>query len=116
MTRTPPPSPRAGPAPDALGTTVVMSTAAYRDYRVAGPPFLVVVAADAVSTQSVAWGLDQTLEISLAALACATPWLVSHPSVMLGPDRRVIVMRTSRDTDIKRQGGLTIDCDCCRAA
>ena len=61
----------AGPAPDALGTTVVMSTAAYRDYRVAGPPFLVVVAADAVLTESVAWGLDQTLEIAQAALRTA---------------------------------------------
>jgi hypothetical protein len=61
----------AGPAPDALGVAVVMSTAAYRDYRVAGPPFLAVAAADAVLTESVAWGLDQTLEISLSALRTA---------------------------------------------
>ena len=58
----------AGDAPDALGVAVVMSTAAFTDYRVAGPPFLVVAAADAVLTESVAWGLDQTLQVSLAAL------------------------------------------------
>ncbi len=38
------------------------------EYRVAGPPFLVVAAADAVLTESVAWGLDQTLQVCLAAL------------------------------------------------
>jgi len=58
----------AGDAPDELGVAVVMSTAAFTDYRVAGPPFLVVAAADAVLTESVAWGLDQTLQVSLAAL------------------------------------------------
>jgi hypothetical protein len=61
----------AGAAPDALGVAVVMSTAAFGDYRVAGPPFLAVAAADAVLTESVAWGLDQTLQISLAALRTA---------------------------------------------
>jgi hypothetical protein len=50
------------------GVDVVMSSPAFRDYRVGGPPFLVVVAAAAVLTESVAWGLDQTLRISLAAL------------------------------------------------
>ncbi len=50
------------------GTDVVMSSQAFADYRVAGPPFLVVAAADAVRTESVAWGLDQTLQIALAAL------------------------------------------------
>ena len=45
-----------------------MSTAAYRDYRVAGPPFLTVADADAVRTESVAWGVEQTLQTALAAL------------------------------------------------
>lgn len=54
--------------PPALGIAVVMSSPAYRHYRVAGPPFLVVAAADVVLTESVAWGLDQTLRISLAAI------------------------------------------------
>jgi hypothetical protein len=46
----------------------VMSSRAFGHYRVAGPPFLVLAAADAVRTESVAWGLDQTLRIALAAL------------------------------------------------
>lgn len=58
----------AGNAPDALGVAVVMSTTAFTEHRVAGPPFLVVAAADAVLTESVAWGLDQTLQVCLAAL------------------------------------------------
>ncbi len=48
---------------------VVMSSSAFTHYRVAGPPFLVVTAADAVRTESVAWGLDQTLRIALSALS-----------------------------------------------
>ena len=51
------------------GVAVVMSTAAYRDYRVAGPPFLAVAAADAVLTESVAWGIEQTLATARSALA-----------------------------------------------
>jgi hypothetical protein len=58
----------AGAAPD-TGVDVVMSTAAFRDYRVGGPPFLVVAASAAVLTESVAWGVDQTLSVSLAALS-----------------------------------------------
>ena len=58
----------AGDAPEASGVAVVMSTTAFTDYRVAGPPFLVVAAAHAVLTESVAWGLDQTLQVCLAAL------------------------------------------------
>ena len=58
----------AGGAPGA-GVDVVMSTEAFRDYRVGGPPFLVVAASDAVLAESVAWGLDQTLSVSLAALS-----------------------------------------------
>ena len=46
-----------------------MSSAAYRDYRVAGPPFLSVAAEGRVRTESVAWGLEQTLETALRALA-----------------------------------------------
>jgi hypothetical protein len=45
-----------------------MSSAAFRHYRVSGPPFLVVAAADAVRTESVAWGVEQTLRIALAGL------------------------------------------------
>ena len=45
-----------------------MSSEAYRDYRVGGPPFLTVAAADGVRTESVAWGLEQTLQTALAAL------------------------------------------------
>jgi hypothetical protein len=52
-----------------VGSPVVMSSQAYRDYRVAGPPFLVVVEPGAVRTESVAWGLDQTLGTALGALS-----------------------------------------------
>ena len=55
----------------ALGVEVVLSSQAFRDYRVAGPPFLAVVSAEAVLTESVAWGLEQTLRTSLAALGPA---------------------------------------------
>jgi hypothetical protein len=58
----------AGDAPATLGIDVVMSTAAFRDYRVAGPPFLTVATAAAVRTESVAWGVEQTLRTALAAL------------------------------------------------
>jgi hypothetical protein len=57
----------AGDAPVA-GVALVMSSAAYRDYRVSGPPFLTVVAADGVRTESVAWGLEQTLQTALGFL------------------------------------------------
>jgi len=56
----------AGVAP--LGIEVVMSASAFRDYRVGGPPFLAVVTADAVLTESVAWGLEQTLRTAPGAL------------------------------------------------
>ncbi len=58
----------AGATPAALGVAVVMSSQAFRDYRVAGPPFLAVATADAVLTESVAWGIDQTLQAALVAL------------------------------------------------
>jgi hypothetical protein len=58
----------AGDAPQRLGVPVVMSGAAFEDYRVGGPPFLVVAASEAVRTESVAWGVEQTLHTALAAL------------------------------------------------
>jgi hypothetical protein len=62
----------AGAAPERLGIPVVMSTPAYRDYRVGGPPFLVVTDGTAVRTEGVAWGLDETLRTARAALDDAT--------------------------------------------
>ena len=58
----------AGDDVDRLGIEIVMSTPAFADYRVGGPPFLSVATADAVLTESVAWGLDQTLRTALDAL------------------------------------------------
>ena len=58
----------AGDAPGSEGVELVMSTQAYRDYRVGGPPFLTVAAADGVRTESVAWGLEQTLQTALQGL------------------------------------------------
>ena len=58
----------AGAAPGTPGLNLVMSTEAYRDYRVQGPPFLTVAGADGVRTESVAWGLEQTLQTALQAL------------------------------------------------
>jgi hypothetical protein len=42
------------------GTEVVMSSSAYADHLVTGPPFLVVVAQARVVTESVAWGVEET--------------------------------------------------------
>jgi hypothetical protein len=58
----------AGAAPATPGIDVVMSSEAFRDYRVAGPPFLAVAAADGVRTESVAWGVEQTLQTALGSL------------------------------------------------
>jgi hypothetical protein len=58
----------AGAATAASGAAVVMSTPAYRDYRVGGPPFLVVADGGSVLTEGVAWGIDQTLRCALDAL------------------------------------------------
>ena len=58
----------AGDAPLVDGIDLVMSTAAFGDYRVAGPPFLTVADAATVRTESVAWGVEQTLATALAAL------------------------------------------------
>jgi hypothetical protein len=62
----------AGGAPERLGIPVVMSTQAYRDYRVSGPPFLVVADAGAVRTEGVAWGIDETLRAARSALGDAS--------------------------------------------
>jgi hypothetical protein len=58
----------AGDALSIDGMELVMSTEAYRDYRVGGPPFLTVAAADGVRTESVAWGVEQTLQTALQGL------------------------------------------------
>jgi hypothetical protein len=47
---------------------VVMSTAAYVEYRVEGPPFFAVVGSAAVLGEGVAWGVDDTLRDVRAAL------------------------------------------------
>jgi hypothetical protein len=47
---------------------IVMSSAAYRDYRVGGPPFFVVVDATSVRSEGVAWGVEATLQTVLGAL------------------------------------------------
>jgi hypothetical protein len=51
------------------GTETVMSSTAFADYRVAGPPFLVVVAGNEVATEGVAWGIAETARATRAALA-----------------------------------------------
>jgi len=58
----------AGDASRRAGIELVMSTEAYREYRVGGPPFLTVAAADGVRTESVAWGVEQTLQTALEGL------------------------------------------------
>jgi hypothetical protein len=58
----------AGDVPARLGIPVVMSTPAFADYRAAAP-FLVVAASGAVLTESVAWGVEETLRTALSALA-----------------------------------------------
>jgi len=49
-------------------TEVVMSSEAFDAYRVAGPPFLVVVRGGEVRTESVAWGVEETARVTRAAL------------------------------------------------
>jgi hypothetical protein len=49
-------------------TEVVMSSDAYRDYRVGGPPFLVVVEGGEVRTEGVAWGVGETARATREAL------------------------------------------------
>jgi hypothetical protein len=50
------------------GTEVVMSSSAYRHYRVGGAPFLVVVVGHEVRTEGVAWGIAETTRATRQAL------------------------------------------------
>jgi hypothetical protein len=61
----------AGDASKRLGVSIVMSSQAFRDYRVGGPPFMVLADCDVVRTESVAWGVEKTLETALGALGAA---------------------------------------------
>jgi hypothetical protein len=61
----------AGETSERLGVPVVMSSSAYGDYRVGGPPFMALAAPEAVRTESVAWGVEQTLRTALEALGRA---------------------------------------------
>jgi hypothetical protein len=54
-----------------VDTDVVMSSQAYRDYRVGGAPFLVVVAGAEVRTEGVAWGIEETCRATRSALGAA---------------------------------------------
>jgi hypothetical protein len=56
----------AGLAP--ADTEVVMSSDAFWDYRVGGPPFLVVVDGVEVRTEGVAWGIGETVRATREAL------------------------------------------------
>jgi hypothetical protein len=58
----------AGVALERPGIDVVMGGAAFGDYRAAAP-FFVVVDAQAVRTEGVAWGVGETLRAALAGLA-----------------------------------------------
>jgi hypothetical protein len=59
---------RAVAALDPADTLTVMSSQAFRDYRVGGPPFLAVVAAGVVRTEGVAWGIGETVRATRHAL------------------------------------------------
>ena len=49
-------------------TPIVMSSQAFRDYRVGGPPFLTVVVDGEVRTEGVAWGIAETVRATRLAL------------------------------------------------
>jgi hypothetical protein len=51
------------------GVPTVMSTQAYDDYLVTGPPFLVLATATAVLTEGVAWGIEETARATREALS-----------------------------------------------
>ena len=51
-----------------LGVRTVMSSQAYLDYRVGGPPFLVLVTGHEVLTEGVAWGIEETARATRSAL------------------------------------------------
>jgi hypothetical protein len=50
------------------GCVTVMSSQAYRDYRVGGPPFLAVAWGREVRTEGVAWGIAETVRATRHAL------------------------------------------------
>ncbi len=49
-------------------TPIVMSSQAYADYRVGGPPFFSVVVGGEVRTEGVAWGIGETVRATRQAL------------------------------------------------
>ena len=114
-----PPWPATTPA--ARGIAVVMSSDAFADYRVGGPPFLsgrrrrrrahrergLGPGADAADRPR------RPRRRTPVADGAGARRSVSHPVACWPRTERVIVMPTSRDTDIEPEGGLTIDCDCC---
>ena len=62
----------AGDAPGRHGVEVVMSTAAFADYRAAAP-FYAVAVPHAVLAEGVAWGVEDTVGTVLASLATLPP-------------------------------------------
>ncbi len=51
------------------GSVTVMSSQAFRDYRVGGPPFLAVAWGQEVRTEGVAWGVAETVRATRHAVA-----------------------------------------------
>lgn len=49
-------------------TPTLMSSSAWLDYRVGGPPFLAVILGDEVRTEGVAWGIAETARATRHAL------------------------------------------------
>lgn len=54
------------------GTRTVMSSQAFDDYRVGGPPFLVLVTGNEVLTEGVAWGVEETARAARHALEASS--------------------------------------------
>jgi hypothetical protein len=52
-----------------VATNVVMSSQAYLDYGVGGPPFYALTIGPEVRTEGVAWGMNETAEAIGSALA-----------------------------------------------
>jgi hypothetical protein len=50
------------------GVVTVMSSQAFADYQVLGPPFFVLADRERVRTEGVAWGLDETVRAVRVAL------------------------------------------------
>ena len=108
---------RSGADPDALralapaGARVVVSDAAWRAYRVQGPPFFALIDGTGpprVATEGVAWGIDQVAGYVAGARATCPGAPVIHPPSCCprrtGTEPKGTPMTTSE---------LTIDCDCC---